>query len=97
MANETEEKFRELAEELGFEVTKCGWPDFLCYSEDELIAVEVKPNRGQLKPTRSQARCMAALSRAGIKCFLSEGTRLVPFDPELQPPVTPDHSDRIIV
>ena len=79
--NRFENRFAQLAHSLGWEVTKQGWPDFVCYgADDQLIAVEVKPFGGWLRP--EQKRLMAALSNAGVRCFISDGDTLQPFDPE---------------
>ena len=79
--NKYEQAFAEKARDLGWDITKRGWPDFICYSGDEGIAVEVKPPGQQLR--REQWLCMRLLSRFGIKCFVSDGEVLIPFDPEL--------------
>ena len=52
----------------GWDVTKRGWPDFICYKNGNLALVEVKPYKSiHLKV--SQYRLMAALARLGVKCF----------------------------
>ena len=62
---------RECCEELttkGWEVTKRGWPDFICYKDGELILVEVKPKQSR-KLKREQQRLTQALASLGVKCF----------------------------
>ena len=82
-ANGPEDAFCKLAESNGWAATKRGWPDFLCFKDGQLICVEVKPRLADgsrlklLKPT--QVQVMNALTDAGIKCFVSDGTRLIPF------------------
>lgn len=82
--NPAEAKFRDLAEENGWFATKRGWPDFLVETDDgELIAVEVKPRipSGRMKVLkREQVRTMQWLSSLGVRCFLSDGETLEPFD-----------------
>ena len=53
----------------GFEVTKRGWPDFICYGpSDSVVCIEVK--RGaELKLKPSQLRIMEILSSAGVECL----------------------------
>ena len=40
--NTAEKRFAQAAREHGWAVSKRGWPDFLCFKDGELIAVEVK-------------------------------------------------------
>ena len=55
----------------GFDIVKRGWPDFACFRDDELLLIEVKPNRyAHLK--KSQYRLMKALVRRGIKMLSME-------------------------
>lgn len=81
--NTHERRFEELAHEQGWFATKRGWPDFFVITdEDEVIAVEVKPRfprRGKLVKD-SQSQVMKALSAAGIRCFVSDGNELRPFE-----------------
>ena len=82
--NVAEQAFVEFAARNGWEVTKRGWPDFLCFGpRGETIAVEVKPRMtGGTQPRplkREQRTAMDVLSRAGIPCFVSDGERLVPY------------------
>jgi hypothetical protein len=52
----------------GWTVTKRGWPDFLAFRGDEVMAVEVKRAAAHsLKD--SQERAMSALSARGVPCF----------------------------
>jgi hypothetical protein len=91
--NNTEEKFACLAESNGWRVTKRGWPDFLCFGPDgEIIAVEVKPRisgrkHGILKLlSREQVAVMDMLKAAGVRCFVSDGDKLEPYDRDLHGP-----------
>lgn len=82
--NPTEDLFSALALRKGWEATKRGWPDFVCFLPDgEMIVVEVKPRKkdGSLKWLKvSQVRVMEKLTAAGIRCFVSDGKVLEPFD-----------------
>jgi hypothetical protein len=66
--NGTEALFAEAASKMGWSVTKRGWPDYLCWRDDELVAVEVKPEGHS--PTVHQRLVADKLKRAGIKCFI---------------------------
>lgn len=78
--NEHEGRFADHAREQGWEVTKRGWPDFLCRLPDgRIVAVEVKPPGRGLK--RTQREVFKILSAAGIPCFVSDGETLKRFEP----------------
>lgn len=82
--NAKERQFEELARSKGWYVTKRGWPDFFVITdEDEVIAVEVKPrfpSRGGKLVKDSQRQIMSALQTAGIRCFVSDGNEIRPFE-----------------
>lgn len=80
--NVHEQRFADMARALGWRVTKQGWPDFFCYDPDTegVIFVEVKPPGQKLRA--HQWLVMRTLARLGVKCFLSDGDSLDPFDPE---------------
>lgn len=62
---------RQLFKELtlqGWEVTKRGWPDFVCYKDGHLALVEVKPSRHK-RLKKQQLRLMLALAEVGVRCF----------------------------
>jgi hypothetical protein len=87
-SNVPEDDFAALARENGWRPTKRGWPDFLCFGPNgEIIAVEVKPRLRDGRRTKrlkaDQANCMDALSAVGIRCFVSDGKTLEPYDREL--------------
>lgn len=67
--NRAENAFAETARSLGWQVTKVGYPDFICYRGDDLMLVEVKPKKsGRLKT--SQHKLMNALkSKYHVKCY----------------------------
>lgn len=68
-SNKPEDAFRELAGQMGWRVTKRGWPDFFCETEDgEFAAVEVKPKRTHLLKFE-QFVVMKVLESFGIKCY----------------------------
>lgn len=53
---------------LGWDITKRGWPDFVCWRNGKMACIEVKPHSSSpLKAT--QRRIMEALIAAGIPCF----------------------------
>ncbi len=58
------------AEELiaqGWEVTKRGWADFICFNNGTLMLVEVKPKQKR-HLSKKQYRLMAALANLGVEC-----------------------------
>ena len=86
LSNITEKAFADLAASRGWEVTKRGWPDFLCFGPDgKVIAVEVKPRTKdgrRLKQLKTeQRRVLDALSQLGVPCFVSDGESLIPYEP----------------
>jgi hypothetical protein len=68
LKNIAEQKCAEALTARGWEVTKRGWPDFICYRGNELILVEVKPKQDR-RLSKKQQRLMTALVNLGIKCF----------------------------
>ena len=66
--NKAEQSFAEDAQKRGWEVTKRGWPDFLCFKDGRFVAVEVKKTRNSVL-RMSQIRVMEALCMAGIRCY----------------------------
>lgn len=84
--NKAELAFEARAESNGWFVTKRGWPDFICELPDgRVIVVEVKPTRRDGKPGSlklSQCKVMEWLTENGIRCFVSDGKILEPFDPK---------------
>jgi hypothetical protein len=68
MIQNPEQAFREMAEAKGWDVTKRGWPDFLCRRNGELMAVEVKGPRDGLSP--QQYETISDLRRVGIPTFV---------------------------
>ena len=73
-SNTAEGRFAQKAREAGWAVSKRGWPDFLCFKDGELIAVEVKPDQGPVvgrKPLRlEQSLVLRWLASQGIKCYV---------------------------
>ena len=84
--NKNEQAFAELAEKNGWRYSKRGWPDFLCFNDEtgEIIVVEVKPRVAEGKRTQAlkaeQAACMDFFKAKGIRCFVSDGEILEPYD-----------------
>ena len=68
--NPSEAMFMEIAKARGWEVTRRGYPDFICYTKTgDIILVEVKP-RKTCPLKASQSRFMATISkRYGVKCY----------------------------
>lgn len=52
-----------------------------------MIAVEVKPQMrsrpGMKVLRRDQSNCMDQLTKHGIRCFVSDGETMEPYDPEI--------------
>ncbi len=68
--NGPENDFATRAREIGWIVTKKGWPDFICYKPDgSLVFVEVKPNVSNgLK--KAQHKFMNTVNKKyGIPCY----------------------------
>ena len=87
--NLPERAFEVLAFNKGWNCTKKGWPDFLCFDKTtkQYIAVEVKPRLNG--PTtrmkllkRPQAACLDFFVKQGIQCFVSDGFTLEPYSRE---------------
>lgn len=66
--NTAERSFAEAAREDGWEVTKRGYPDFICYRGDDVMLVEVKKN-ANTRLKLSQSRIMNFLAKRGVKCY----------------------------
>jgi hypothetical protein len=85
--NTSENSFVELAEKHGWQVTKRGWPDFLCVSKSgEVFAVEVKypgvfNSRGQNALKDHQIDCLNLLESKGIRCYISDGRQMQRYKP----------------
>lgn len=86
--NKHEDAFASMAHVLGWEVSKRGWPDFICWDGDEAIFVEVKPKGRWLR--ESQHRLLHFFASKGIPCFVSDGYTMIPFDPDEAHDVVPD-------
>jgi hypothetical protein len=67
--NVAEATFVEKATEAGWSTCKRGWPDFTCWKDGRMVAVEVKPTKNcWLK--RDQEIVMRELARSGVECFI---------------------------
>lgn len=91
--NAAEQAFNAQAQAKGWKISKRGWPDFMRFLPDGSIeAYEVKPRTQDGKRTkclkREQYAAMIALSRCGVKCYLSDGTMHEPFHPDKHRPRT---------
>ena len=84
--NGPERAFEEMAGRKGWNATKRGWPDFICFDEQGMFAVEVKPRMrpraGMKQLKREQVIVMDVLTAHGIRCFVSDGETLEPYDPK---------------
>ena len=67
-ANVPEMSLERLMEATGWEATKRGWPDFICFKGDKIVCVEVK-RKPSVKLKASQRKIMEILIAAGIPCF----------------------------
>ncbi len=67
--NASEERFKDLAKDSRWEVTKLGWPDFFCWKDGRIVIVEVKPDHGDSDLRRTQKVILTALASFGIPCF----------------------------
>lgn len=63
--NRAEGLLQELLEAEGWEVSKRGWPDFICFKGDQVMIVEVKP-KGEHGLKMAQSRVMKVLAAAGL-------------------------------
>lgn len=54
---------------LGFQPSKRGWPDFVAFSESQMVAVEVKPDHEPFLKA-SQANVLGYLAKHGIPVYL---------------------------
>lgn len=67
--NIAEDTFSVKARGLGWEVTKCGYPDFICYLPDgRMILVEVKTKMTH-KLKKSQRKFMNSAKKGKILCY----------------------------
>jgi hypothetical protein len=67
VANDAETMFAEWARSEGWTPTKAGWPDFLCFRGDEVMAVEVKWSDGLSQYQRAACDLLAL---HGIRVFV---------------------------
>lgn len=84
--NTNENQLVRKAEQNGWTATKRGWPDFLLYKDGEYICVEVKhrqKNGAMDRLKTQQIITMQLLTDHGIKCYVSDGNVLEPFDPNV--------------
>ena len=66
--NTAEEVFATAARAKGWDVTKRGYPDFICYRGGEIMLVEVKPDkRHRLK--KEQTRFKSEIEKRGVKVY----------------------------
>lgn len=74
-ANTRENAFLQFAVSHKWEITKRGWPDFLCKSKSgEWFAVEVKRKGERLK--KAQTICFDFLTSVGVRCYVYDGENL---------------------
>lgn len=63
-----EQRFADWAESQGWDVTKRGWPDFICRRDGAIMAVEVKAGKDDIRP--EQIDLLDNLSAAGIPTYV---------------------------
>jgi hypothetical protein len=83
--NHAENLFYQKAREMGWLVTKRGWPDFLVASNPgQWFAVEVKPRTKKHKRLKylreEQVQCFDFLESNGVECYVSDGITLERYD-----------------
>ena len=61
--------FKDIYTKRGYTVTKKGWPDFICTKANEIMTVEVKPNKKQ-HPTNEQKFIIQFLCSLGIPTYV---------------------------
>jgi len=66
--NKAEGAFKKEMEGKGWDITKRGWPDFICLRDDDVVFVEVKKNK-DIPLKKSQLKIMKILADHGIPCF----------------------------
>lgn len=66
--NEAEGELYDLMIEQGWKVTKRGWPDFFCWTDERFILVEVKREKG-VALKAYQEMVMASLAELGVECY----------------------------
>jgi len=66
--NRAEIKAWEALDMDGWEIARRGWPDYLCWKDGKVIAVEVKPRRHHAL-RRDQRKIMFYLQEAGVPCY----------------------------
>ena len=66
--NQAEATLFDLMTSHGWTPSKRGWPDFICYKDNRVLVIEVKPHRGR-RLKREQLRIMQHLAAHGIDCY----------------------------
>jgi Holliday junction resolvase len=66
--NKTERLLWHKLKRKGWDITKRGWPDFICFKDDKIVVIEVKRKKGY-KLKKRQYQALKALSNAGIKSY----------------------------
>jgi hypothetical protein len=66
--NEAEKAFLKVCDELGWYATSKGYPDFICYTPNDIILVEVKPTK-RCRLKSDQWRFMNAMAKKGVHCY----------------------------
>lgn len=67
--NACEALFTIKAEQAGWTVSHKGWPDFMCWRDGQVCAVEVKPDVGSTQLRQEQKDVMKTLASFGIPCY----------------------------
>lgn len=66
--NKAERLFFNMMKKDGWDVTRKGWPDYICFKDGELAIVEIKPKSTHRLKGRQQ-QVMEILSTYGIRCY----------------------------
>ena len=56
------------AKTAGWQVARRGWPDFICWKDNQAVCVEVKNSKDD-KLSEAQATVMELLANLGVKCY----------------------------
>lgn len=66
--NKAEEQFAQEAMALGWQVTKHGYPDFICYRGHQIMLVKVFKN-GNFHLKKAHVKFMNTLKKFGVPCY----------------------------
>ena len=67
-ANKAEAKLFDLMIEANWQLTKRGWPDFICRKDSRVVAIEVKTKRSH-RLKEEQKETLLFLASLGVECY----------------------------